>query len=183
MTDTKHPLVHRELNAEERTRLNPDLTPINATPEERLAAQPITHTEKPMPEVPVAAPSFTIPPALKKVALAIATLGGLALLALPLVPAIPAIVTTYVFIVTAVAGLLAGVGMKSFMPSKPIIPLTLVPGALTIAGLITAQAMTMPEGFAKNALLVGAGILGVLAGKGIQTSEEVKPAPTAPPQV
>jgi hypothetical protein len=51
------PLVHRTLNAEEAKRLSPDLTPINATPEERRAANAAITEENPM--EPVVSPTGT----------------------------------------------------------------------------------------------------------------------------
>jgi hypothetical protein len=172
------PLVRRELNEEEAKRLNPDLTPKDSTDAERAAAEDpgLPAPEKAMPELaavpePITdknpAPSF-VPPTLKKIAAGIASLGGLALLTLPILPlAIPAWVGTVVFAVTAISGFLAGVAMPGFSPSKPVLPLAVVPSALALAAFLTDFAMRMHPGLGQNAVLLLAAVLGALAGKAI----------------
>jgi hypothetical protein len=79
----RKPLVHRELTPEEAKRLNPDLTPIDATPAERIAAGviPIHPKEKPMEPVvsPTGTPVISGQAIITKIAIVIVALAGVAL--------------------------------------------------------------------------------------------------------
>lgn len=164
------PLVHRPLNAEEAARLNPDLTPKYRSSPLEVEADRIAAGGTPMSD-PItdknAVPSF-VPPKLKVAASILAAVGGVALLALPVLPtAVPVWVGTAVFVVTAISGFLAGLAMPAFAPSKPLLPLALVPAALSLAGFLTAFAANLQPGVGQSVVLLVAALLGALAGKAV----------------
>jgi hypothetical protein len=167
--------------------LTHELLPIGQTGGERNAA--LAPQEPAMPPntlpsdaVVPTAPSF-VPPKLRAVAVLVASIGGLAMLALPSFGAmLPAWVGFAVFALTAIASFLAGLALPTGLSNKPIVPLTAVPTLAAIATALGHFSAGMPDGTLKAGVQVVAALLFGLAGVVMPAPGQVVAQPETPPQ-
>jgi hypothetical protein len=100
-------------------------------------------------------------------------LRALATAALPILAAavgfLPHPISVYAGILGGVAALLAGVAMPQFNFAKPIIPLALVPVALSVSGYLGTLAVSVSSPLLQAGLSFAAFALAAVAGKALPT--------------
>jgi hypothetical protein len=100
-------------------------------------------------------------------------LRALATAALPILAAavgfLPHPLSVYAGILGGVAALLAGVAMPQFNFSKPLIPLALVPVALSVSGYLGTLAVSVSSPLLQAGLSFAAFALAAVAGKALPT--------------
>lgn len=173
----------RRIEALRQQGLDADMNPLGASALEREANRiikenPTMSLQSEPTKTPPAAPAAPfVPPAARKVAGVVAMVGGLLLMALPALPfALPVWAGFAVFALTSIASFLAALALPGFAPSKPIIPLTLVPAALAVYALLLQLASNLPPGTFQSAVMLAAVVVGAAAGKAIPPPASPSPA-------
>lgn len=163
------PLVHRELTAEEAERMNPDLTPKNATEAERTAAVivPPYPPEDPTMTPDASAPLPWLPARVLEVAKLVAAVTGILLALVGLIPSIPAWLPFALFGIATLSGFIAGVGAPSFFLGKPILSVSAATTAASTSAILVELATRLPDTRAQGIVLVIAQLLAVAAGKSL----------------
>lgn len=164
MSETRKPLVHRELTAEEAERLTPDLFPKTNNPNELEAQEKIRMSTTPVlaPAPPPAAPKkFVLPPVVAHILSALAAVGGIA------TPFLPPHLKIPVLVGAAVVGFFAGQQLPqfSFLAGRPLLTGAFLTVGLALAGLLEQNLELVPEGMPRDVAYLALVALCYLTGK------------------